>query len=87
MEEERNEFTWCSVIDGYMKVGHFEDGFQLFLRMRREGHVEPGYFLLNVIFYSCSRAAKYKEGCQVHGLALLLGFEIDVFMSNCVIAI
>ncbi|KAK6134486.1 hypothetical protein DH2020_031768 [Rehmannia glutinosa] len=86
MEENRNEFTWCSMIDGYMKVGSFEDGFQLFLRMRREGHVGTEPTVLTVIFESCGRIGRYKEGCQVHGLASRLGFEFDVFMSNCIIA-
>ncbi|KAL6554311.1 hypothetical protein OROMI_019984 [Orobanche minor] len=86
MEEDRNEFTWCSMIDGYMKVGRFEDGFQLLLGMRREGHVGTGPAVLTVIFESCGRIGKYEEGCQVHGLASRLGFESDVLMSNCIIA-
>ncbi|KAI3457536.1 hypothetical protein Pfo_014199 [Paulownia fortunei] len=86
MEEDRNAFTWCSMIDGYMKVGLFEDGFQLFLRMRREGQVGIEPTILTVIFESCGRIGKYKEGCQVHGLVSHLGFEFDVFLGNSIIA-
>ncbi|GFP98872.1 pentatricopeptide repeat-containing protein at1g53600 mitochondrial [Phtheirospermum japonicum] len=86
MDDNRNEFTWCSMIDGYMKTGRFEDGFQLFLRMRDEGNVGTGPAVLSVIFESCGRIGRYKEGCQVHGLVSRLGFGFDVFMSNCIIA-
>ncbi|KAL2228786.1 UNVERIFIED_CONTAM: Pentatricopeptide repeat-containing protein, mitochondrial [Sesamum indicum] len=86
MEESRNEFTWCSMIDGYMKTGHFEDGFQLFSQMRRESQVEIEPTILTVIFESCGRIGRYKEGCQVHGLVSQLGFEFDVFMGNSIIA-
>ncbi|KAG8386673.1 hypothetical protein BUALT_Bualt03G0173500 [Buddleja alternifolia] len=86
MEESKNEFTWCSMIDGYMKVGRFEDGFQLFLQMRRESQVGIGPTVVTVIFESCGRIGRYKEGCQVHGLVLHLGFDFDVFLGNSIIA-
>lgn len=86
MEESRNEFTWCSMIDGYMKVSRFEDGFQLFLRMRREGEVGIEPTILTVIFESCGRIGRYKEGCQVHGFVSRLGFKFDVYLANSIIA-
>ncbi|XP_057812269.1 LOW QUALITY PROTEIN: pentatricopeptide repeat-containing protein At1g53600, mitochondrial-like [Salvia miltiorrhiza] len=86
MEETKNEFTWCSMVDGYMKVGRFEDGFRLFLRMRREGEVGIEPTILTVIFESCGRIGRFREGCQVHGLLSRLGFEYDVFLANSIIA-
>ncbi|KAL7129277.1 hypothetical protein ABFS83_13G054800 [Erythranthe nasuta] len=86
MNESRNQFTWCSMIDGYMKAGYFEDGFQLFLQMRREGQVGIEPTIMTVIFESCGRNGRYKEGCQVHGLMSHLGFEFDVFLGNSIIA-
>ncbi|KAH6785384.1 hypothetical protein C2S51_037839 [Perilla frutescens var. frutescens] len=86
MEESKNEFTWCSMIDGYMKAGRFEDGFRLFLLLRREGQLGIEPTILTVIFESCGRIGRCREGCQVHGLLSRLGFEYDVFLANSVIA-
>lgn len=85
MEVSKNEFTWCSMVDGYMKVGRFEDGFRLFMRMRREGKVGIGPNILAVVFESCGRIGRCREGCQVHGLLSGLGFEYDVFLANSII--
>ncbi|KAL3651087.1 hypothetical protein CASFOL_007490 [Castilleja foliolosa] len=86
MEDNRNEFTWCSMIDGYMKIGSFEDGFHLFLQMRDEGNVGTGPTVLTVIFESCGRIGRYKEGCQLHGLVSRMGFGYDMVMSNCIMS-
>lgn len=86
MEDSKNEFTWCSMIDGYMKLGRFEDGFRLFLRMRREEEVVIEPTILTVIFESCGRNRRFREGWQMHGLLSRLGFEYDVFLANSVIA-
>ncbi|XP_042021329.1 LOW QUALITY PROTEIN: pentatricopeptide repeat-containing protein At1g53600, mitochondrial-like [Salvia splendens] len=86
MEERKNEFTWCCMVDGYMKKGRFEDGFRLFLRMRREGEVGIEPTILTVVFESCGRIGRFREGWQVHGLLSRLGFEYDLFLGNSVIA-
>lgn len=86
MEERKNEFTWCCMVDGYMKKGCFEDGFSLFLQMRREGEVGIEPTILTVVFESCGRIGRFREGWQVHGLLSRLGFEYDVFLGNSVIA-
>ncbi|KAL8507847.1 hypothetical protein ACS0TY_018404 [Phlomoides rotata] len=85
MGESKNEFTWCSMIDGYMKSGNFQDGFQLFLQMRREGLVRIEPTILTVIFESCGRIGRDREGCQVHGFVSHMGFECDVFLCNSMI--
>ncbi|GER33642.1 pentatricopeptide repeat-containing protein [Striga asiatica] len=85
-EDDKNEFTWCSMIDGYMSVENFEDGFKLFSQMRKEGRVKTGPAVLTVIFEACGKIGKCKEGFQVHCLASRMGFESDVLMSNCVVA-
>ncbi|KAK4391519.1 Pentatricopeptide repeat-containing protein, mitochondrial [Sesamum angolense] len=86
---KKNVVTWSSMVDGYCKngkVGHFEVGFQLFSQMRRESKVGIEPTILTIIFESCGRIGRYKEGCQVHGLVSQLGFEFDVFMGNSIIA-
>ncbi|XP_073121760.1 pentatricopeptide repeat-containing protein At1g53600, mitochondrial [Henckelia pumila] len=85
VEECRNEFTWCAMIDGYMKTGCFEDGFELFLQMRREEKVGVEPTVATVVFESCGKMNRYREGCQLHGLFSRLGFEFDVFLGNSIL--
>ncbi|XP_015059768.1 pentatricopeptide repeat-containing protein At1g53600, mitochondrial [Solanum pennellii] len=83
--KERNEVTWGAMIDGYMKVCCFEDGFDLFLRMRREGDVRLEPTILTIVLEACGRFSKHQQGYQVHGLVSRLGFEFDVFLGNSLI--
>ncbi|KAI5662233.1 hypothetical protein M9H77_21556 [Catharanthus roseus] len=82
---ERNEVTWSAMINGYMKMGNFEDGLDMFLKMRREGLVSIEPTIVTIILEACGRFDRYKEGCQVHGLVLHLGFNFDVYLGNSVI--
>lgn len=82
---ERNEVTWSVMLNGYMKMDKFEDGFDMFLRMRRESVVKLEPTILTIILEACGRFSRYGEGCQVHGLVLHLGFDFDTFLGNSVI--
>lgn len=81
---ERNVVTWTTMINGYMKMDSFEDGFTLFINMRREG-VEVNATTLTVLFEVCGCFDRYKEGIQIHGLALILGFDFDAYQANSMI--
>ncbi|XP_070004064.1 pentatricopeptide repeat-containing protein At1g53600, mitochondrial [Nicotiana sylvestris] len=83
--KERNEVTWGAMIDGYMKVCCFKGGFELFLRIRREGDVRLEPTILTIMFEACGRFSKHQQGYQVHGLVFRLGFEFDVFLGNSLI--
>ncbi|KAF8408825.1 hypothetical protein HHK36_004894 [Tetracentron sinense] len=82
---ERNVVSWTAMISGYLKLGCYEDGFGLFLQMRREEGAKVNSTTLTVIFEACANLARYGEGIQVHGLVLSMGFEFDVFLGNSII--
>ncbi|XP_010245169.1 PREDICTED: pentatricopeptide repeat-containing protein At1g53600, mitochondrial [Nelumbo nucifera] len=81
---ERNVVSWTAMIGGYLKKGDFEDGLSLFLQMR-EGSVKVNSTTLTVIFEACASLNRFREGIQVHGLILSMGFEFDVFLGNSLI--
>ncbi|KAJ8561060.1 hypothetical protein K7X08_027250 [Anisodus acutangulus] len=83
--KERNEVTWGAMIDGYMKNCCFEEGFDMFLRMRRECDVRLEPTVLTIVLEACGRFSKCQQGYQVHGLVSRLGFEFDVFLGNSLI--
>ncbi|KAK9078190.1 hypothetical protein SSX86_002247 [Deinandra increscens subsp. villosa] len=82
---ERNVVTWTAMIDGYIKTMCFEEGFALFLRMRRETEIQPVSNTLTVVFEGCGRFDRYREGIQIHALVMALGFDFDTFLGNSVI--
>ncbi|CAN0903633.1 Pentatricopeptide repeat-containing protein At1g53600, mitochondrial [Linum grandiflorum] len=82
---ERNVVSWTSMVDGYMNNGLFKDGFDLFIHMRGEGVVDTNPNIATVMFEACSNFGALREGMQMHGLVLRLGFALDVFLGNSVI--
>lgn len=83
---EKNVITWTAMIDGYFKAGFFEDGFGLFLRMRREGDVSVNANTLAVMFKACRDFVRYREGSQIHGLVSRMPLEFDLFLGNSLIS-
>ncbi|KAF6153248.1 hypothetical protein GIB67_036594 [Kingdonia uniflora] len=79
---ERNVVSWTAMIDGYLKVGQWDFGFELFTGMRRDEHVKLNSTTLTVIIEACPNL---REGIQVHGLVLSMGFENDVFLCNSIV--
>ncbi|KAF8669863.1 hypothetical protein HU200_051039 [Digitaria exilis] len=81
---ERNVVSWTSMIRGYVKRGMFRDGLELFLDMRDEGfQVSP--MTLSVVLDACAEASLVREGIQIHGLIIAMGFETDVFLGDSII--
>lgn len=81
---EKNVVAWTAMVDGYMKVDCFEDGFDLFLSMRRGG-MAFNSTTLTILFEACGRFFRYREGVQVHGLVCRFGFDYDIIFGNSII--
>ncbi|CAI8595333.1 unnamed protein product [Vicia faba] len=82
---ERNVVSWSAMIDGYMEKGLFENGFCLFLDMRKEGVVEVNSTTMTIMIKGCGNCGRVKEGMQIHGLVSRLGFEFNSVLSNSII--
>ncbi|CAO2164510.1 unnamed protein product [Urochloa humidicola] len=81
---ERNVVSWTSMIRGYVKRGMHRGGVLLFLDMRNEG-VQVNAMTLSVVLDACSDASLVREGIQIHGLIIAMGFEVDVFLGGSMI--
>ncbi|XP_045802778.1 pentatricopeptide repeat-containing protein At1g53600, mitochondrial-like [Trifolium pratense] len=82
---ERNVVSWSAMIDGYMEKGLFENGFCVFLDMRREGVVEVNSTTMTIMVKGCGNCGGVKEGMQIHGLVSRLGFEFGSVLTNTII--
>ncbi|KAJ8900684.1 hypothetical protein K2173_025495 [Erythroxylum novogranatense] len=83
---DKNVVTWTAMISGYMKAGSFADGFSMFLSMRKERAVAINPTNLTVMFEACGNFGRYREGMQLHGLALRIGSQIDILLGNSIIS-
>ncbi|KAG6523706.1 pentatricopeptide repeat-containing protein At1g53600, mitochondrial-like [Zingiber officinale] len=81
---EKNVVSWTAMIQGCVRSGMWEDGFRLFLQMRREC-VSFNSMTLSVMVDACSALDRIREGIQCHALILALGLQNDVFLGNSII--
>ncbi|KAK8939567.1 Pentatricopeptide repeat-containing protein [Platanthera guangdongensis] len=79
----KNVFSWTALIRGYIKVGCLEEGFWLLSRMRKSVHANST--TLSVLLDGCTELGGMREGSQLHGLVIAMGFEQDVFLANTLI--
>ncbi|XP_027343745.1 pentatricopeptide repeat-containing protein At1g53600, mitochondrial [Abrus precatorius] len=82
---DRNVVSWSAMIDGYMGKGFFQEGFRLFMDIRREGLVGVNSTTMTIMFKACGNCGRMPEGMQIHGLVSHMGFEFDNVLSNSVI--
>ncbi|KAL2331227.1 hypothetical protein Fmac_018808 [Flemingia macrophylla] len=82
---ERNVVSWSAMIDGYMGKGLFQEGFCLFMDMRREGLVQVNSTTATIMLKACGNCGRMPEGMQIHGLTSHMGFEFDNVLCNSVI--
>ncbi|XP_010911898.1 pentatricopeptide repeat-containing protein At1g53600, mitochondrial [Elaeis guineensis] len=82
---ERNVVSWTAMVRGYLKAGFWEEGFRLFVQMRRDA-VRISSTTFSVMLDACADKDRIREGVQIHGLALTMGLECDVFLGNSVIS-
>ncbi|KFK44737.1 hypothetical protein AALP_AA1G296400 [Arabis alpina] len=62
--QERNVFSWTSMIDGYGKNGNPEEALELFCRMK-EFHVEPNYVTFLGALSACSHSGLVEKGHEI----------------------
>lgn len=74
------------MILGYVKLGRRRDGLLLFQNMRREG-VQVNTTTLSVALDACAESSLVREGIQIHGLIIAMGFEMDVFLGDSLITL
>lgn len=78
---ERNVITWTAVISGLVQNEFYEEGFNLFVKMR-SGLVSPNYLTYLSALSSCAGLQALKEGCQIHAIVWKLGIQSDMCVES-----
>ena len=81
----RNLFSWTAFISRLVQSGNGVDAFYLFIEMQREGVniVDPS--VLSSIVGASANLAVLELGKQIHVLAITLGYESCIFISNALV--
>ncbi|KAK9065118.1 hypothetical protein SSX86_016501 [Deinandra increscens subsp. villosa] len=78
---DRNVVTWTAMISGLARNQFCEESLNAFVEMRR-GLVFPNTLTYLSSLLACSGLHALKEGCQIHGLVLKLGMNLDLHIES-----
>ncbi|XP_058109545.1 pentatricopeptide repeat-containing protein At5g59600-like [Magnolia sinica] len=81
---EPDVVSWTSVISGFVQNFHNEEAFDMFRRMMGS-RVWPSSVTISGLLPACSNVADSRHGQEIHGYALVIGVEEDVFVSSSLI--
>lgn len=80
----KNLVTWNSMINGYAKLGMWEDAFVLFNGMREGGVEADGHTFVSLLSV-CSRIHDAELGKFVHWYIEINGVFADIFVQNALL--
>ncbi|PKA64296.1 Pentatricopeptide repeat-containing protein [Apostasia shenzhenica] len=81
----RDVVSWTAIISAYVQVEHGEEALKLFLKMMGEG-ITPHSPTIASLITACGSLCSTKLGQQIHGLAIKLGLDSELFVGNSLIA-
>lgn len=82
--EEPGTFMFNTMIRGHVKDDNWGQALLLYVDMLESG-AEPDYFTFPALLKACARVSALEEGMQIHGQAVKLGLQGDVFVQNSLI--
>ncbi|WJZ93617.1 hypothetical protein VitviT2T_012544 [Vitis vinifera] len=77
----KDEVSWTAMIDGYSKIGEFEEALLAFKKMIDEEVTIDQHVLCSTLG-ACGALKACKFGRSVHSSVVKLGFESDIFVGN-----
>ncbi|XP_057843691.2 pentatricopeptide repeat-containing protein At2g13600-like [Cryptomeria japonica] len=82
---EPDVFSWNVTITAYKSQGYFREAFTLFHQMQRTD-IQPDHFTFSTILPVCASTASLKDSTQIHGKAIICGFQSNIIVMNALIA-
>ena len=70
----------------YAQIGRPHDALDLFVEMLGSGHTLPDNFTYPIVIKACSDLSLIDMGVGVHGQTFKLGFDLDAFVQNSLLA-
>ncbi|XP_073004599.1 pentatricopeptide repeat-containing protein At3g26540 [Typha latifolia] len=76
-----NAISWNVIIRRYLEAGRGDEAVAMFFRMIGAG-IRPLSFTVSNTFLACSDIFALKEGCQIHGFVVKIGYECHVLVRK-----
>ncbi|ERN18797.1 hypothetical protein AMTR_s00067p00084570 [Amborella trichopoda] len=80
-----SSLSWRSMVKGHSSHGLFDQSLFLFSKMRANG-VHPDHHIFPSVLKSCAGLMDLKLGESIHGCAVRLGFDHDLYIGNALMA-
>ncbi|XP_057868158.2 putative pentatricopeptide repeat-containing protein At3g47840 [Cryptomeria japonica] len=78
---ERNDFTWTTIITGYVQRGNGREALKMFSLMNWTD-TKPNPFIISSLLRACTDMSDFEQGECLHASAIKMGFEANVFVGN-----
>lgn len=80
----KNSITWSAMVTGYAQSGDSDKALKLFHNMHQSALL-PSEFTLVGVINACSDLCAIVEGKQMHGYALKLGYELQLYVLSALV--
>ncbi|KAJ8630529.1 hypothetical protein MRB53_023852 [Persea americana] len=84
LSSDKNSITWSAIITGYAQNDNSGEALRLFSKMQFAG-IRPSEFTFVGALNACSNLAAVREGMQVHGYLLKLGYGFQIFVRSALV--
>ncbi|XP_038884767.1 pentatricopeptide repeat-containing protein At2g33680 [Benincasa hispida] len=81
---DKNSITWSAMITGYAQAGDSHEALKLFSYMHFNGN-KPSEFTFVGVINACSDIGALKEGKQMHGYSLKVGYESQIYIMTALV--
>ncbi|XP_031399813.1 pentatricopeptide repeat-containing protein At5g59600-like isoform X2 [Punica granatum] len=81
---EPDVVSWTSVISGFVQNFWIRDAFRTFAEMMARG-ILPNSATISSILPACASLADLRRGKEIHGHAIVIGVETDVFVRSALV--
>ncbi|XP_010268581.2 PREDICTED: pentatricopeptide repeat-containing protein At5g59600 [Nelumbo nucifera] len=81
---EPDVVSWTSVVSGLVRNFRNDEAFDAFKRMLGKGFL-PSSATISSLLPACATVADLRHGKQIHGYALVIGVEEDIFVSSSLV--
>lgn len=82
----RDEITWSSMVNGFIRNGYFVESLEMFKEMYARGFVAKPELIASVVS-TCVKTGDFGLGREIHGLVVVNGLmeEESVFLSTALV--
>ncbi|PKA51641.1 Pentatricopeptide repeat-containing protein [Apostasia shenzhenica] len=82
---EHNEFSWTSLMSGFIESERSEEALQLYHSMQSLGSTKPTEYTFVAILKACSTLPGTTNGRKTHGYVIKMGFNFFPYVESALI--